>query len=217
MNRFRIFALQNEIACLDRSIDGAGYARRSGELEAARRLVEKSDRAGFLSDENLAEIRALAEKTGPDGKTPFLTVEELTCLSVRKGTLTDEERRVMESHVLMTRRMLSEMSFPRHYQSIPDWASAHHEYLNGEGYPDKLTGKAIPVEARILTVLDIYDALTAGDRPYKPAMSVEKALAILKEMADSGRLDTKIVDRFIRSEAWQGRAIGKEAPIERDS
>jgi HD-GYP domain-containing protein (c-di-GMP phosphodiesterase class II) len=201
MSRFQIFALQNEIARLNQSIDGAEYARRVGELEAARRLVEKSNRAGFLSDETLAEIRALSEKSGPDRETPYLTDEELTCLSVRKGTLTDEERRVMESHVLMTRRMLSEMSFPKHYQSVPDWASAHHEYLNGNGYPDKLTGKAIPVEVRILTVLDIYDALTARDRPYKPAMPVEKALAVLKEMADSGQLDARIVDRFIRSEA----------------
>ena len=202
LNRFRTFALQNEIEYLSLSIDDCERVRRAGELEAARELVEKSDRSGFLPDETLFALRALGEKTGPDG-TPFLTEEELTCLLVRKGTLTDEERRVMESHVLMTRRMLSEVSFPKHYKSVPGWASCHHEYLNGKGYPDNLSGTAIPVEARILTVLDIYDALTARDRPYKPAMPVEKALAILKDMAAGGQLDPEIVDRFIRSEAWK--------------
>ncbi|MDR1873757.1 MAG: HD domain-containing protein, partial [Synergistaceae bacterium] len=202
MNRFQTFALQNEIECLSLSIDGSERARRAGELEAARELVEKSNRAGFLSDETLAALRELGGKTGPDG-TPFLMDEELACLLVRRGTLTDEERRVMESHVLMTRRMLSEMNFPGHYKSVPGWASSHHEYLNGKGYPDNLSGEAIPVEVRILTVLDVYDALTAQDRPYKPATPTEKAFAILKDMAANGQLDPGIVERFIRSEAWK--------------
>ncbi|MDR1508789.1 MAG: GAF domain-containing protein [Synergistaceae bacterium] len=203
MSRFRIFALQNEIGYLRQSIGGGEYARRAAEIEAARELVEQSDRAGFLPDETLAAIRELGEKTGPDGETPFLMDEELTCLSVRKGTLTDGERRVMESHVVMTRRLLSGMSFPKRFRSVPDWASSHHEYLNGEGYPDKLSGDAIPTETRILTVLDVFDALTAGDRPYKPAMPAEKALGILTDMAGDGRLDPDIVDRFIRSGAWK--------------
>ncbi|MCL2009271.1 MAG: GAF domain-containing protein [Synergistaceae bacterium] len=204
-HRFQVIGLQNEIDFLNGSIDEIERDRRAAELIAAGELVEKADRAGFLTDETLAAIRALGEAKAraPEGDVPYLSDDELNCLLVQKGTLTDDERRIMENHVTMTRRMLDEMSFPKRYSSIPGWASMHHEYLDGSGYPDKLTGEAIPAEVRILTILDIYDALTARDRPYKPAIPPEKVFAILDGMAAAGQIDAKFLDLFRQSEAWK--------------
>jgi len=204
-HRFQVIELQNEIDFLKATIGTDERDRRANELCAARELVEKADRAGFLPEEKLAAIRALAETKahGPDGEIPYLTDDALNCLLVQKGTLTDAERSVMESHVTMTRRMLSEMSFPKRYRSVPVWASSHHEYLNGGGYPDKLTGEAISLEVRVLTILDIYDALTARDRPYKPAVPIEKAFAILTDMAADGQIDANLLELFKQSEAWK--------------
>jgi len=205
-HRFQVIELQNEIDFLKGSTDKNERDRRTDELRAARELVEYVDRADFLTDENLAAIRALGEikANGPEGETTYLTDDELSCLLVRRGTLTDDERRLMEGHVTMTRRMLDEMSFPKRYRLIPGWASSHHEYLNGSGYPDKLTGEAIPPEVRVLTILDIYDALTARDRPYKPAIPTERAFVILDGMAAAGQIDAELLEMFKRSEAWKG-------------
>ena len=109
----------------------------------------------------------------------------------------------MESHVLMTRRMLSEVRFPKGSRSVPVWAAAHHEFLNGRGYPDGLTAEEIPIETRILTILDIYDALTASDRPYKKTMTAEKAFAILDDMAMEGQIDKRLVKLFKDSQVWR--------------
>ena len=204
LRRFQIFRMQNEIYLLKNIIDAGEYERRALEITHADELVQTANKAGFLSDGMLAEIRVLSEKkaAGPDGETPYLTNDETVCLTVRKGTLTDDERRIIESHVTMTRRMLLEMDFPKQYLSVPQWASAHHEYINGGGYPDRLAGDAVTPEMRILTILDIYDALTARDRPYKPAVPIEKAFGILSDMAAGGQIDGYWLDLFRRSEAW---------------
>jgi HD-GYP domain-containing protein (c-di-GMP phosphodiesterase class II) len=167
-------------------------------------LVVKADKLGFLQDNIFAEIQALGAKkmTGINGEEPCLTAHELECLSVRKGTLTDGERAEMEGHVIMTRRMLTEMDFPKDFKSVPDWAASHHEHINGKGYPNKLAGEDIPPDVRIISILDIYDALTAVDRPYKPAMPPEKAFAILDDMAKYGQIDADILQHFKNSEAW---------------
>lgn len=206
LERFRTIGLLDRIAHLEGAIDEAEYARRREALEAARALVTDSDRAGFLPDEKLAEITALSERTYLDenGKTcPWLTPEETHCLSVRKGTLTEEERSVMQGHVTVTERILSQVTFPKLYAQVPGWASAHHELLNGHGYPRHLTGESIPSEVRLITVLDVFDALTAQDRPYKPAMPVEKALGILHSMAEDGEMDGDWLAAFEESRAWE--------------
>jgi HD-GYP domain-containing protein (c-di-GMP phosphodiesterase class II) len=169
-----------------------------------RGLTQRANTAQFLSDEIYGEVlRAGAMfAQGPGGPEPYFTKDEVTCLSVRRGTLTSEERELMQSHALMTRRLLSQMSFPKQYRHVPEWASGHHELLNGKGYPDGLSGSAIPTEARILTILDIYDALTAADRPYKPATPRDKAFGIMRDMVEQGQLDGRLLELFIRSEAW---------------
>ena len=95
------------------------------------------------------------------------------------------------------------MSFPGSYADIPAWAGAHHEQLNGRGYPDGLTAEEIPMEVRLLTILDVFEALTAKDRPYKKPFSPERALSILRSMADEGAVDGELLTLFERSGAWQ--------------
>ena len=109
----------------------------------------------------------------------------------------------MESHVVMTSRILEQVSFPKAYSQVPQWAGSHHELLNGRGYPAHLSGAEIPEEVRLLTILDVFDALTARDRPYKPGMPVEKALSILHSMVNEGTMDGNILALFEESKAWE--------------
>ena len=99
---------------------------------------------------------------------------------------------------------MKNVSFPEAYSQVPIWASAHHEFLNGKGYPKHLTAGEIPPETRLLTLLDIFEALTARDRPYKSAMPVEKALSILQNMVEEGSIDGNLLALFVESHTWEG-------------
>ena len=112
----------------------------------------------------------------------------------------------MENHASVTARILEHVSFPKMYAQVPEWAASHHEYLNGKGYPSHLTAEDIPREVRLLTILDVFDALTAQDRPYKPPMPAEKALGILHSMVEEGSLDGDVLALFERSRAWENES-----------
>ena len=204
--RFRVIALLDRVAALEGRIPREELARRNAEREEALAFVERVNTAGFLPDADLAAVEALAARTYTDetgARQPWLTPEEHTCLSVRKGTLTAEERRIMESHAAVTGRILKHVKFPKMYEETPRWAAMHHELLNGRGYPDHLTAESIPPEVRLLTILDVFDALTARDRPYKPALPLEKALGILHSMVEEGGVDGDILALFEASRAWE--------------
>ncbi|MDD4843841.1 MAG: GAF domain-containing protein [Anaerotignum sp.] len=205
-HRFQIIGYLNRIALLNGKLTSEEYTEQSNRLEHAKTLIAKVNTVGFLSDELLAQVDALAKHSYEDenGEVhPWLTPDEHHSLSVRKGTLTQEERSIMESHVVLTKKLLDEMKFSRSYAYVPTWAAAHHEFLNGKGYPLGLKGEEIPREVRLLTILDIFDALTARDRPYKPGMPIEKTLQILGEMAQQGQIDGEILALFIQSRAWE--------------
>ena len=125
-------------------------------------------------------------------------------LSIRRGTLSGEERGIMENHVVVTNKLLSKIKFSNDLSHVREWAAAHHELLNGSGYPNHKEGESIPREARMITILDIFDALVADDRPYKRGMDPERALSILKNRAEKdGDLDLELVNRFIESDCWR--------------
>src|SRR5262249_7170367 len=107
---------------------------------------------------------------------------ELYNLSISRGTLNDEERHAINDHGVQTIRMLSQLPFPRHLRSVPEIAGGHHEKLDGSGYPRRLTGSELDVSARILAIADIFEALTARDRPYKTGRSLSEAVAIMASM-----------------------------------
>ena len=204
--RFRIIGLLDRIALLEGQISSEDFSRQTEERETALAFMERVNRAGFLPDADLDEVSRLSKHTYIDetGKeNPWLTDQEQTCLSIRKGTLTDSERKTIQSHVEITERILKNVSFPEAYSQVPVWASSHHEFLNGKGYPKHLADAEIPAETRLLTILDIFEALTARDRPYKKAMPVDKALSVLQSMVQEGSIDGNLLALFVESKAWE--------------
>jgi len=194
--RFALLAALYERDKLKGRIAPEEYDAAVSCLTKSLAFIEEKDGAGFLSDEALETIREIAghyyEKE--DGtKIPYLTEEETACLTVRKGTLTNEERLVMESHAAMTDRILSKVRFNRKYSETRRFAAAHHELLNGNGYPNHLTADDLDLEIRILTVVDVFDALTCTDRPYKKPIPRPKAFAILHDMAKDGQIEDRLV------------------------
>ena len=175
------------------------------KLDEAEELIVSSDTLPFLDDERIAKLNDLAnfDLLTSDGKVcPLLDQHELKEITVARGTLTDEERSIIQSHVVLTEKLLSKMEFVGEYKKVPEWASEHHECLDGSGYPKGLKADEIPWEARLLSVVDIFDALTADDRPYKPPMPPEKAFEIIMDLAGKGKLDKDIVQSFYESNAW---------------
>src|SRR4029077_13586285 len=159
--------------------------------------------------------RGLNEKTYRDFsgvERPLLADEELQFLMIRKGNLDDQERREIESHVTHTYRFLEQIPWTRELKGIPEIAYGHHEKLNGRGYPRAVTGDAIPVQTRMMTISDIFDALTATDRPYKRAVPWERALDILKMEAKEGMLDEHLLASFIGSRIFDQLLISPDVP-----
>lgn len=207
LHRMEILRLQSEIDRLSGRLTGSEQEALVQKTREAEALVETVNTAGFLPEEKLEALARLASRTYTDRdgqQKPWLTPEEHAMLSIRKGTLSEEERGIMESHVSVTEKLLSQIQFSQELSHVKEWASGHHEFLNGSGYPRHLKGEEIPTEIRIITILDIFDALTADDRPYKPGMPVERALAVLKTMAEKeGKLDPELVELFTESRCWE--------------
>lgn len=182
------------------------YESMSEKAVSDLEFIKSINAAGFLPDEKYERVCEIGKIRYPeidDTEQPLLTEEEMTKLSIRKGTLTAEERQIMQSHVSYTQKMLSELDFPRGYEHVPFWAGAHHEFLNGKGYPDHLTAEDLGWQNRLITILDVFEALTAKDRPYKPPMPEEKAFAILDSMVNDGQLDGVVLQSYKESRAWE--------------
>ena len=186
--------------CLERDmykglISAGENDSRQRYLADSLEFIRKIDNAGLMSDDDIARVEDIASYvyTNDGEDIPYLTEDEKKCLMIRRGTLTDEERTVMESHVVMTKRILDQVHFSKRYCNVARFAGEHHEKLNGEGYPDHLTADDLATESRMLAVCDVYDALTSKDRPYKKPMSKEKAFAILEDMAEHNEVDGVLV------------------------
>lgn len=196
-NRLKIIELRCKVDHLQGDISDEELCRMQEQLQLAGELVHKVNNAGFLNDDLLSSLKMTFsyEYISPDKKEiiPFFSEEEKTNLMIRKGTLTEEERKIMEGHVENTERILKKVRFNRAYKMAPVWAAQHHECINGKGYPKGLKEEQIGLEARILAVADICDALLATDRPYKKPMSKEKAFEIMEDMAKNGMIDGTVV------------------------
>ncbi len=204
--RFARMRLLNRIGMLEGRVSEAEYLRRSVEAEQDMAFILRVNTAGYLSDEDLGRVKGLAERTfvDEDGTTQrLLTEDEIEMLSIRKGTLTAEERSRMQGHATSTWNILNQVDFPAQYAHIPTWASSHHELLQGSGYPNGVSGESISREVRLLTILDIFEALTAKDRPYKKSYSPDTAWGILENMVQDGSLDGELLAMFRESRAWE--------------
>ncbi|MDO9576971.1 MAG: HD domain-containing phosphohydrolase [Candidatus Cloacimonadales bacterium] len=189
------------------------------KVETYRKFVAKCNTGGeFMRDEDLAllkEIFAFRYKSG-DKEYFLITEDEHRNLSIRHGTLLWEEILKMRDHAQVSYEMLNELTFPRKFKNVPLYASAHHEKLNGRGYPNELTEDQLPLQARIIAVADVYEALTASDRPYKLGKKLSETFKILGFMAKDRDIDAKLLNLLIDSELYMEYALKYMKPEQID-
>ena len=156
-----------------------------------------------MDPERQERVQKIAARTYTDAsgkKTRFLNEEEVYNLCIERGTLTNEEREIINHHIEMTIDMLEALPFPKKLRRVPEYAGGHHEKMDGTGYPRGLKGDQMSVPARIMAIADIFEALTASDRPYKKALSHERALAILENEAALEKIDGSLLRVFIEAD-----------------
>lgn len=186
--------------------DPAALQDRMAALSRAEALVEASNEPSVLAAEASAELSALLDLDFEDSSGRCVRVVEpadVDALQVARGSLTASERREIEDHVRHTYDFLVRIPWTAGLSRIPEIAGKHHEYLDGSGYPERLPGPQIPMQARMMTVADIFDALTASDRPYKQAVPIDRALDILHAEVGRGKVDPDVLALFIEAEVWQ--------------
>ena len=195
----------------DAGVERLECERRRRREQLARFLdtIVQANEPTVLAEGNFEALEAIGRNTfiDFDGRVrPLLEDHELQFLMIRRGNLDENERREIESHVTHTYRFLEQIPWTRELRDIPRIAYAHHEKLNGHGYPNRVTGLEIPVQARIMTIADIYDALTATDRPYKRAVSRDRALDILYMEAREGTIDAALLETFVGARVFDSDA-----------
>ena len=175
-------------------------AEQLGQVDEHAAAILWANEPTVLPEGNFDRLLQIANLHYEDleGKNrPILSPEEVQMLSIRKGSLDEEERLQIESHVLHTVSFLQQIPWTNELRNVPEIARGHHEKLNGTGYPYRLSASEIPLQTRMMTISDIFDALAAADRPYKKAVSVEKALEILEQSVDDGELDRDLFEIFL--------------------
>jgi hypothetical protein len=212
--RFEVLLRDAEIRALRSKCEpGADHAAIDARLDEERARL-RDDRE-FLRRANVGgegmspadqeRVRAIAAYRwiGPDGaEREFLSPEEVANLTVRFGTLTEEERKIINNHIVVTIRMLESLPWPKHLKNVPEYAGGHHERMDGKGYPRGLTREQMPVQARVMAIADIFEALTACDRPYKKGKMLSESMRILGNFALNGHIDPDLFDIFVRRKVY---------------
>jgi HD-GYP domain-containing protein (c-di-GMP phosphodiesterase class II) len=187
--------------------------RELTDLDEALQIVLQANEPSILEEERFQMLMQVATRfvLTPEGDVVRLVADdELRTLSIRRGSLDDTERREIERHVSLSYDFLIQIPWTKELKNVPDIAYAHHEKLNGTGYPRGLHASEIPIQAKMMTISDIFDALTAADRPYKPAVPPQRALDILGYEARAGTIDGDLLDIFLRREVY--RTVALERP-----
>ncbi len=212
--RFEVLMRDREITALkqklvpgaDAAAIDAALAEEIASLRADRDFIRKSNTGGEgMRPEDQDRVRAIAKYqwTGVDGTVQdFLSENETANLTIKFGTLTDEERKIINNHIVVTLRMLESLPWPKHLQNVPEYAGGHHERMDGKGYPRGLTRDQMSVQARIMAIADIFEALTAADRPYKKGKTLSESLKILGNFRLNGHIDPELFDVFIRDKIY---------------
>lgn len=207
-----IAMLKDKLAAVERG-DAAAipalerrFHQRLAQLASDRDHLHRCNRGGeSMRPEDQERVRRIAAYrwTGPDGQdSDFLSGEEVANLCIAKGTLNPDERAIIEEHVVLTLRMLNTLPWPKTLRNVPEYAGCHHEQLDGNGYPRGLRAADLPIPARIIGLADVFEALTASDRPYKPGKPLSEVLAILGQMVRDHRIDPDLFDVFVRDGVW---------------
>jgi HD-GYP domain-containing protein (c-di-GMP phosphodiesterase class II) len=210
--------LGRKVRALERGASSDDILAIDLEMVARRKALDDQYDAILAANEptvmaagDFARIEAIAVETYNDLRgdvRTLLTSEETLALSVKRGSLTEQEFDEIRSHVTHTFRFLSRIPWGKTFRRVPLIAGAHHERLNGTGYPNRLRAEEIPVQSKMMSIADIYDALTASDRPYKKAIPVERAIDILEFSVKDGHLDGELVRIFREARVWEPRRAG---------
>jgi HD-GYP domain-containing protein (c-di-GMP phosphodiesterase class II) len=189
-----------ELEALDREM----FERRAA-LAAAFETILSANEPTVLAAGDFARIEELARETFFDARgevRPLLDEQDVVALTIKRGSLTPAEYEEITSHVTHTFKFLSRIPWGKQFRRVPQIAGAHHERVNGTGYPNRLRGEEIPVQSKLMSISDIFDALTASDRPYKKAVPLERALDILEFNVKDGHLDGELVRIFREARVW---------------
>jgi len=178
------------------------------QCDADRDFLRQANIGGErMSDGDIERVRRIAssyrwqDEIGAD--VPFLSDNELENLTIRAGTLTPAERETINYHIVATIKMLEQLPWPKHLKNVPEYAGGHHERMDGKGYPKGLKRDEMSWQARMMGISDIFEALTAKDRPYKEGMKLSQALKILENFRNNGHIDPDLHEIFVRSEVYR--------------
>ncbi|GAB3405144.1 HD family phosphohydrolase [Massilia agilis] len=212
--RFEVLLRDAEIRALRRKCEpGAdivaidlALAQEQASIREDRDFLRRANVGGEgMSPADQERVREIAARrwVGPDGiERDLLDGDEVANLTVRFGTLTEEERKIINNHIVVTIRMLESLPWPKHLKNVPEYAGGHHERMDGKGYPRGLKAEQMSVQARVMAIADIFEALTAKDRPYKKGKLLSESLRIMGNFALNGHIDPDLFDIFIRRKVY---------------
>jgi HD-GYP domain-containing protein (c-di-GMP phosphodiesterase class II) len=231
--RFEVLKRDAEIAMLKKKIAAqekgepfdevalqAEYRDTLRTLEEELDFLHISNTGGeYMSEQDKRQIHEIGRRhwSYHDTELPLLTDNELYNLTIEKGTLTQEEREVINNHIVATIKMLEALPFPKHLKNVPEYAGGHHEKMDGTGYPRGLKREHMSVQARIMAIADIFEALTAKDRPYKEGKKLSESLRILSLMKQDSHIDPDLFDIFINERIYEQYAEQYLDPAQVDS
>jgi len=199
----------------------AEFEARLAQIDSDREFLRKTNIGGeFMKDADIERLHKIGSEyrlRNPEGAVAeFLNAEELENLSIRAGTLTKAEREIINNHIVLTIRMLEKMPWPKNLRRVPEYAGGHHERMDGKGYPRGLTRDQMSVQARLMGIADIFEALTAMDRPYKKGKTLTESLFILGKMKNDNHVDPDLFDAFVRQKVYLKYAEMFLAPYQID-
>ncbi|MDH2915264.1 MAG: GAF domain-containing protein [Gallionella sp.] len=204
--RFEVLKRDAYIDKLEGRLPADQYETRLRQLDEDREFLRRCNIGGEkMKDEDVARVWNIAGYRWVDFKgepADFLDEEERENLTIRAGTLTAAERQIINHHIVATIKMLESLPWPRHLKSVPEYAGGHHERMDGKGYPNGLKREQMSVQARLMGIADIFEALTAKDRPYKEGKTLSESLTILGRFKENGHIDPDLFDVFIREKVY---------------
>jgi len=205
--RFEVLKRDLEIEALKGKITEKQLRDGLRQMEEDRRFLHVCNIGGErMKDDDIAQVKRIAKYRWRDvsgHEADFLTEDELKNLTIRAGTLTDEERKIINHHIVATIKMLEALPWPKHLTKVPEYAGGHHERMDGKGYPKGLTREQMSVQARCMGIADIFEALTAKDRPYKKGKTLSESLEILGRMKLGQHIDPDLFDVFVRRKVYR--------------
>ena len=219
--RFEVLKRDARIAMLEGRRTRDEYDAFIAQLDDDREFLRRSNIGGEkMSDADVGRVQRIAARRWCNAagvEEDFLSADELENLTIRAGTLTAAEREIINHHIVVTIKMLESLPWPKHLKRVPEYAGGHHERMDGKGYPKGLTREQMSVQARLMGIADIFEALTAKDRPYKEGKTLTESLTILGNFKQNGHIDPDLFDAFIREKVYLEYARQFLAPEQIDA